>query len=73
MKAPMHIHRRDLVRLVSEGTPMPELVRYFRVQWKMTIGETFRLFRDAGLMTPLPEYDDITETRRRELQNLSLS
>jgi hypothetical protein len=73
MKAPMHIHRRDLVRLVSEGTPMDEMLQYFTVRWKLSFGETFHLFRDADLMTPLPKFDNITETRRKELQDLSLS
>jgi hypothetical protein len=69
----MHIHRQDLVRLVSEGTPMDELLKYFTVRWQLSFGETFHLFRDAGLMTPLPKYDDITETRRKELIDLSLT
>jgi len=73
MKAPMHIHRQDLVRLVSEGTPIAELVRYFTVRWGMSVGETFHLFRDAGLMTTLPTLDDITEKRRKELQDLSIN
>jgi hypothetical protein len=73
MKAPMHIHRQDLVYLVSEGTPMDELLRYFTVRWGMTFGETFHLFRDAGLMTPLPQHDNITEKRRKELNDLSLT
>ena len=68
----MHIHRQDLVRLVSEGTPMQELLQYFTVRWGMTFGETFHLFRDAGLMTRTPR-DDITEKRRKELIELSLS
>jgi hypothetical protein len=71
MKAPMHIYRQDLVRLVSEGTPMDELLKYFTA--RMSFGETFHLFRDAGLMTPLPNHDQISETRRKELIDLSLT
>jgi len=68
----MHIHRQDLVSLVSEGASMDELLKYFTVRWGLSFGETFHLFRDAGLMTPMPK-DDITEKRRKELQDLSLS
>jgi hypothetical protein len=68
----MHIHRQDLVYLVSEGASMDELLKYFTVRWGMTFGETFHLFRDAGLMTPMPR-DDITEMRRKELQDLSIT
>jgi hypothetical protein len=68
----MHIHRKELVYLVSEGTPMVELFEYFTVRWRMSNAETFHLFRDAGLMTRLPAFDNITETRRKELQDLSL-
>jgi hypothetical protein len=71
MKALMHIYRQDLVRLVSEGTPMDELLMYFTA--RMSFGETFHLFRDTGLMTPLPTHDRITEKRRKELQDLSLT
>jgi hypothetical protein len=70
MKALMHNHRQDLVRLVSDGASMEELVSYFTV--RMSLGETFHLFRDTGLMTPPPTLDDITEKRRKELQDLSL-
>ena len=68
----MHIHRQDLVYLVSEGTSMDELLRYFTVRWELSFGETFHLFRDAGLMTRIYR-DDITEKRRNELQDLSLT
>lgn len=71
MKAPMHIYRQDLVRLVSEGTPMAELLQYFTV--RTSRAETFHLFRDAGLMTTIPSFDDISERRRKELQDLSLT
>jgi hypothetical protein len=69
----MHIHRQDLVYLVSEGTSMDELLRYFTVRWELSFGETFHLFRDAGLMTQMPNHDNITEKRRKELQDLSLT
>jgi hypothetical protein len=71
MKVPMHRYRQDLVRLVSEGSSMDELLKYFTA--RMSLGETFHLFRDAGLMTPLRTVDDINEQRRRELQDLSLT
>jgi hypothetical protein len=72
MKTPMHIHREDLVRLVSEGASMDELLKYFTMRWKLSVGETFHLFRDAGLMTHF-DFDNITEQRRKELQDLSLT
>lgn len=71
MKAPMHILRQELVRLVNEGTPMDELLQHFSA--RIPLAEMFRLFRDAGLMTPLPFFDDISEKRRKELQDLSLT
>lgn len=52
---------------------MDELFRYFTVRWHLSFGETFHLFRDAGLMTTLSSFDNITEKRRKELQDLSLS
>lgn len=52
---------------------MNELLHYFTVRHTLTTGETFHLFRDTGLMTPPPKFDDITEQRRKELQTLSLT
>jgi hypothetical protein len=73
MKAHMPIYRTDLVHLVSEGTSLGEIVKYFGTRWHLSTAETYRLFRSVGLMSTVPSDNDISENRRRQLQDLSLT
>jgi len=73
--------RTWLVRLVSQGAPQAEIVRFLREELDLSQYEAYMLLDDSGvefgrigalLFRPVPK-DDISDERRRYLQQLSLS
>lgn len=73
--------RAHLVRLISQGASEAEVVRYLRDELDLSQYETYALIEDSGiefgrigapLFRPVPK-DDISDERRRYLQQLSLS
>jgi hypothetical protein len=64
--------RQELVLLIERGTPPEEIYSHFaNVLGRSSILE---LLKDSGVTMPIPSsHDEITDERRRFLQELSIS
>jgi hypothetical protein len=67
-------YREDLVRLLQSGTPKVAIMAHFMAARHLTAHEAIKFLRSAGIGVPMPDpNDDITDDRRRYLQELSIS
>jgi hypothetical protein len=66
---------RQLILLVTEGTPLDDITHRFVFSRGLSKRALTRLYHSAGLMSPIhmPHNDGISEERRKELQELSLT
>jgi hypothetical protein len=67
-------HRAELVELIANGASEADMVRYFVIHYELTRDEIYTLIRQNGIsFRSSKRVDDISEERRRFLQNLSLT
>ena len=67
--------RRQLMLLVTEGVPLHEINQHFVFKLGLNERALTHLYHSAGPMSPvhMPHNDGISDERRRELQELSLT
>jgi len=67
-------YRDELVALIGNGTSPADLYSHFRLERHLGRSTIIDLFHQAGLTIPIPPSDDeISDERRRQIQQLSLS
>jgi hypothetical protein len=67
-------YRDELVVLIANGTPPAAMYAYLSDKLHLSRPAIIVLLKDNGVTIRLPESkDDISDSRRRELQELSLS
>ena len=66
-------HRQELVILIQNGTPPLDIYEYF-IQRGLRRPSILDLYHECGITMPYPlTRDEITDERRKELQELSLT
>jgi hypothetical protein len=67
-------YRDELVALIMNGTAAAEIYSYFRLEKHLSRAAIMELLHDTGVSIPLPPTEEeISDQRRRELQELSLT
>jgi hypothetical protein len=67
-------YREVLVRLIENGTPTAKIYTHLRLELHLSRPAIMELLNDCGVTIPLPPSDDeISDERRRFLQELSMS
>jgi hypothetical protein len=67
-------YREDLVRLLENGTPKVAIMAHFMLTRHLSAKAAIHFLRSAGIGSPMPDpADNITDERRRYLQDLSLT
>ncbi len=67
-------YRDELVALITNGTPAADIYAHLRLELHLSRVAIMELLHDTGVTIPLPPTEDeITDQRRRELQELSLT
>ena len=67
-------YREELVGLIANGTRPADIYIHFRLERHLSRATIIELFNDNGVSIALPPSDDpISDERRRQLQELSLT
>ena len=67
-------YRDVLVDLISRGVPMADIYTHFVTDQHLSRPAIIAMLHDCGVSIPIPpSEDEISDQRRRELQELSLS
>jgi hypothetical protein len=67
-------YRDVLIDLIRRGVPMADIYTHFRLERHLSRPAIIAMLHDCGVSIPIPpSEDEISDQRRRELQDISLT